>query len=102
MGGSQSTHNQNERIPMGQHSLVKQLSKAIYNTRPPKSLYLKTWEVSKIVNALRELGDNGDLSLKVPSMKLVLLMSLVAASCSSELQPLDLKGARYVKGIQAK
>lgn len=41
-----TTHEQIEGTPIGQHPLVKQLFKGIYNKRPPKPHYSNTWEVS--------------------------------------------------------
>ena len=74
-------------IPIGQHPLVKQLFKGVYNSRPPQPRYTHTWDVQ---NHITELGDNGSLSLKQLSLKLVMLMSLTRASRVSELQALDL------------
>ena len=85
------THNPIEGVPIGQHPLVKRLFKGVYNLRPPQPRYTDTWEVSSVLGYLSSMGENSDLSLKLLSGKLALLMALVSASRSSELQSLDLR-----------
>ena len=75
--------------------------KGIYNKRPPLPRYTHTWDVSKVTSYISSLDDNVDLSLKVLSFKLVMLLALTRPSRSSDLSSLDL---RYLKllpdGIQ--
>ena len=85
------THNSIEGHPIGQHPLVSRLLKGVYNLRPPKPRYTSTWDVDKVLRYLISLGENTALSLKVLSRKLVLLMAMVTASRTSELQALDLR-----------
>ena len=86
-----TTHAPLEGSPIGQHPLVSQLMKGIYNSRPPKPHYTCTWDVDIVVRYLKGLGSNADLSLKTLSGKLILLMSLTLASRTSELHALDLR-----------
>ena len=91
-----STHNPIDGIPVGQHPLVKQLLKGVYNSRPPQPRYTHTWEVSRVLEHIKRLGENKEISLKTLSFKLVVLMALIRASRVSELQALDLR-FRYYK-----
>ena len=84
-----TTHVPLEGAPIGQHPLVTQLLRGVYNSRPPMPRYTWTWDVDLVVRHLRGLGNNTDLSLKRLSGKLVLLMALTLASRTSELQALD-------------
>ena len=86
-----TTHVPLEGSPIGQHPLVSQLMKGIYNSRPPRPRYTYTWDVDVVVRHLKGLGSNTGLSLKTLSRKLILLMSLTLASRTSELQALDLR-----------
>ena len=86
-----STHAPLEGSPIGQHPLVSQLLRGIYNSRPPRLRYTCTWDVDVVVQHLKGLGNNADLSLKTLSGKLTLLMALTLASRRSELQALDLR-----------
>ena len=60
--------------------------KGIYNCRPPppKPRYAATWDVGVVTEHIQSLEPNANLSLKQLSQKLVLLMVLVEASCTSE------------------
>jgi len=90
-----TTHLSVDGTPIGQHPLVKQLFKGVYNSRPPQPRYTHTWDVSAVLNHIAHLGNNRDLSLKQLSFKLLMLMSLTSASRVSELQALDLRFCRY-------
>ena len=89
------THQQVEEIPIGQHPLVTRLIKGVHNSRPPKPHYTVTWDVDIVLRHLRALGDNDNLSLRALSKKLALLMALMDASRTSELQALDLRFRRF-------
>ena len=48
-----STHNPLDGIPIGQHPLVKQLLKGVYNFRHPQPCYTHTWEVSRVLEHIK-------------------------------------------------
>ena len=85
------THNPVESIPIGQHPLVSRLMRGVHNSRPPEPRYSATWDVSLVLNWIKGLGQNNELSLKDLSWKLALLMALVSANRTSELHALDLR-----------
>ena len=85
------THNPIESTPIGQHPLVSWLMRGVHNSWPPEPQYSATWDVSMVLNWIKKLGNNEDLSLKDLSGKLVLLMALVSANRTSELHALDLR-----------
>ncbi len=85
------THVHVDGVSIGQHPLVTRLLKGVYNQRPPKPRYTSTWDVDIVLNHMTSLGENTDLTLKQLSQKLVMLMALVQASRTSELQALDLR-----------
>jgi len=82
------SHKNNEATPIGQHPLVTRAIKGIYNLRPPKPQYCST---AAVLSWIKDQGENKDLSLKELSGKLALLMVLVSANRTSELQALDLR-----------
>ena len=86
-----STHERIEGTPIGQHSLVKQLFKGVYNSRPPQPRYTSTWDVNLVLEYVSQLhlGENEGLTLKQLSCKLLILMSLVSANRVSELHALS-------------
>ena len=79
-----TTHDRVDAYPAGQHPTIIRLMKGIYNKRPPLPRYTHTWDVSKITSYISSLDDNADLSLKVLSFKLVMLLALTRPSRSSD------------------
>ena len=79
-----------EGVPIGQYPLVTRLLKGVYNSRPPRPRYSVTWDVDSVIQYLASLEEDNVLSLNTLSQKTALLMSLVEASMTSELQALDL------------
>lgn len=69
--------------------------KGIYNSRPPAPQYDSTWDVDSILSWIKKQGDNKDMPLKELTGKLALLMALVSANGTSELQALDLRFRSY-------
>ena len=97
------THVPIESTPIGQHPLVSRLMKGVHNSRPPEPQYSSTWDVSMVLSWIKKLGKNEDLSLKDLSGKLALLMALVSANRTSELQALDLRFRVYTpEGVRFK
>ncbi len=89
------THVQVEGVPIGQHPLVTRLLKGVYNKRPPKPRYSTTWNVDLVVRYLISLDENDQLPVKTLTQKAALLLALVEASRTSELQALDLRFRVY-------
>ena len=80
---------------VGQHPLVIRLMKGVFNSRPPEPRYSQMWEVSLVLDYIRALGPNENLSLKLLSRKLATLLALVLAHRSSDLSRLSLHGRKY-------
>ena len=74
---------------VGQHPLVVQFMKGAFNMNPPKPRYSTTWSVDKVLNHIKDLGQNEHLSLKLLTMKLAMLMALTSAGMAQELHCLD-------------
>ena len=89
------THERVEGVPIGQHPLVTRLMKGVYNLRLPKPRYTYTWDVDMVTQYIVGMGENTSLPLRQLSQKLALLMALVVASRTSELQALDLRFRVY-------
>jgi hypothetical protein len=78
-------------FPVGQHPLVIRLLKGVLNLRPALPRYQRTWSVDVVLIYLRSLPRNEDLSLKLLTQKLAILLALTAPQRSSELKLLDLR-----------
>ena len=86
-----ATHPQIEGFKVGEHPLVVQLLKGIFNSRPPTPRYTYTWDVSTVTSYLESLGPNEQLSLKQLSRKLAFLLTITSAERGSELVAHDLR-----------
>ena len=80
-----TTHDRVDGYSIGQYPTIIRLMKGIFNKRPPVPKYAHTWDVSKVTSYISSLDDNADLSLKVLSFKLVMLLALPRPSRSSDL-----------------
>ena len=65
-----------ERI--GEHNLVSQFMKGVFNLRPPQPLYSKMWDINKVLLYLKGLGRNEDLTLQQLTLKTAMLLSIFA------------------------
>lgn len=94
------THPSIDSLRVGEHPMVCQLMKGIFNKRPPLPRYTQTWKVHQVTSYLEGLGANTKLSLKQLSRKLVVLLALISAERESELAAHDLRFRRfYPEGV---
>ena len=92
-----STHEKVDGPPVGQHPTIVRVLKGAYNKRPPLPKYSTIWEVSKVTSYIISLDDNNALSLKLLSLKLVVLSSaLIRPSRSNDLSNLNLKAMKVL------
>ena len=70
----------------------------MFVSRPPRPQYKLVWSVSSLLHWVQSLPQLADASLKIISMKLVVLMALSNAYRSSDLQALDLAYRTFVPG----
>ena len=74
----------------GQHFLVKKFFRGVCNLRTPAPKYRYIWDVSVVLESFRHLPENNLLSLKLLSLKLVMLVALVSGQRVKTLSLLDL------------
>lgn len=79
---------------VGAHPLVIRFMKGAFNLRPPRSRYSETWDVSIVLGYLQKLPPTETLSLKLLTLKLVMLIALVLASRCQSLHLLSLEDMR--------
>lgn len=78
---------------IGQHPLVVALMAGIFNSRPPKPRYERTWDVDSVLRHLRRC-ENSRLSLLQLSCKMVTLLALTTLLRVSELASINLSLVR--------
>ena len=89
------THPRVDSLRVGEHPLVKQLLRGIFNSRPPLPRFSGTWDVQKALTYMDSLGSNDLLSLKILSLKLGLLLALTSMERVSEIVAHDLRYRRF-------
>ena len=89
-----------EGFLVGQHPLVVRLMKGIQNSGPAMPRYQCCWDINKVLDYIKSLPANENLSLDMLTGKLATLMAITAPTRSSELGLLDLNfSKRYPEGI---
>lgn len=74
---------------IGQHPTVKEFMAGAFNVRPPKPRYQHTWDVNKVLDHIRSMGENVHLSIKDLTHKLAMLLAITNVSRAHELQRLN-------------
>jgi len=85
-----STHKKVNGMPISQHPTIV---RGLTTRDPPLPRHSTTWEVSKVTSYIATLGVNESLSLKILSLKLVVLLALTR---SNDLSNLSLKAMRVL------
>lgn len=67
------------------NQLVKQLLKAMYDTRPPRPKYSTTWPIENVLELLKSWGPNDQLNLRRLSKNTAMLLALTTFLRFSEL-----------------
>ena len=76
---------------MGNHPTVTRLLQGVFNSRPPQPRYAAFWDVGVVIQHIKGLGANKDLSLKQLTMKTAMLLALARPSRSADLSKLNLQ-----------
>ena len=80
-----------DKMPVGQHKQVSDVMAGIFNSNPPTPKYASFWDVGKVLDHIKSMGDNDSLEPRDLTWKLSMLLALVTASRSSDLASLDTK-----------
>ena len=62
----------------GSHPLVCRFMKGVFETKPSLPRYTETWDVNIMINYLASLGPPKELSLKILTYKVVMLLALLS------------------------
>jgi len=86
-----SVHSEVDGSPVGQHPLVSQMLKGVFNNRPPLPRYSNFWDVGMVIRHLKQLGANDSLSLCDLTIKSVTLLAFARPPRSMDLSRLDIE-----------
>ena len=87
-----SMHAPIEGVSIGQHPLVSRLMKGAFQSRPPLPRYSGTWDITKVLAYLDGQTLTSSISLKVLTLRTVMLLALTRPSRSADLARLSLAG----------
>ena len=87
-----SMHAPIEGVSIGQHPLVSRLMKGAFQSRPPLPRYSGTWDIAKVLAYLDGQTLTSSISLKVLTLRTVMLLALTRPSRSADLARLSLAG----------
>lgn len=79
----------NDGKPAGQHLLVSRFMKAVFQERPALPRYNVTWDPEVVLEYIKSLGPNKNLTIIQLSRKLVMLMLLLSGQRCQTLHMLD-------------
>lgn len=79
---------------VGSHPLVVRFMTGLFNLRPIKPKYSEFWDVSKVLSYLKQLSPIQDLTLKLLTYKLSMLVALTQACRSHSMSLLTLEGVK--------
>ena len=84
-------HEYVDNKPVGQHPHVCALLKRLFNERPPQPRYIFIWDIQTALDFVKCQWSGCDLSDKVLTYILVILMALSFASRASAIHHLDVR-----------
>eukprot|EP00794_Sanderia_malayensis_P014823 gene14823-16363_t len=69
-----------DNVPnLAEHVLVKRFVKGVFNRHPPTPKYTSIWDINIVLDFLKKLPDNADLSFEQLSKKFVVLLLILSA-----------------------
>jgi len=72
-----STHEKVDRANVDNHPAVTRLLKGAFHSRPPQLKYSSFLDVGSVIQYLKGLGTNRELSLKQLRLKTTMLLALI-------------------------
>ena len=85
-------------ITFGNHPLVTRLMKGVFESRPTLPRYNSIWNVSTVLDFIKTLGPNEELSLKNVTLKCVALVALLSEQRCQTIHALRISGMKETNG----
>ena len=90
-----STINAIDGFPVGKHPMVVRLMRGIFNKRPPSKPLFPAWSISKVLELFAKWAQAESLSLKLLTLKCVMLLALATAKRASSLNLFSIKSGYF-------
>nr|XP_058956687.1 uncharacterized protein LOC131783926 [Pocillopora verrucosa] len=82
----------------GNHPLVTRLMKGVFESRPTLPRYNSIWNLSTVLDFIKTLGPNEELSLKNVTLKCVTLVALLSGQRCQTIHALRISGMKETNG----
>ena len=82
------------RNTFGNHLLVTRLMKGVFDSRPTLQRYNSIWNVTTVLDFIKTLGPNEELSLKNATLKCVTLVALLSGQRCQTIHALRISGMK--------
>ena len=86
------------RNTFGNHPLVTRLMKGVFELRPTLPRYNSIWNLSTVLDFIKTLGPNEELSLKNVTLKCVTLVALLSGQRCQTIHALRISGMKETNG----
>ena len=80
------------------HPLVTRLMKGVFESRPTLPRYNSIWNLSTVLDFIKTLGPNEELSLKNVTLKCVTLVALLSGQRCQTIHALRISGMKETNG----
>ena len=87
-------HTPIEGVSIGQHPLLSRLLKRAFQTCPPLPRYQGTWDINTVLCYISGYCLDQSLTLKLLSLRMVMLLALKRSSRSADFAKSSIKGYR--------
>ena len=77
-------------LPLGQHPLINRFLKGVFQSRPSLPRYKNIWSVATVLDYLKNLPSNEEMSIDLLSKKLVMLCLLVTGCRCQDVHSMHL------------
>ena len=76
-------------LPIGNHPIIKKVMKGIFKLRPAIPRYTETYDINQVLNYLKTLGDNNNISIKDLTYRLSTLLCILSGQRGQTLASIN-------------
>ena len=88
-----------DNVPAGKHPMVSRFMKAVFHYKPALPRYNSTWDPEVVLNYIKRMGKNNEMSIINLSRKLSVLMLLQSGQRGQTIMAFDIRNMDLQKSI---
>ena len=86
-------------LTIGKFNSVKRFMKGVFERRPPTPRYDSIWDANLVLDFLKTFPDFSELSLRMLTYKLIMLLALASAQRAQTLHAIDISCIKFYDGL---